>query len=63
VFLDEIGELSPRAQTMLLRFLQAGEGLAVGATRGARVDVRVTAATLRGYYDRSGLRRLRPASS
>ncbi len=47
VFLDEIGELSPRAQTMLLRFLQAGEGLPVGATRSARVDVRVIAATHR----------------
>ena len=47
VFLDEIGELTPRAQTMLLRFLQAGEGLAVGATRGTRVDVRVIAATHR----------------
>ena len=32
---------------MLLRFLQAGEGLAVGATRGTRVDVRVIAATHR----------------
>ena len=28
VFLDEIGELRPRAQSMLLRFLQDGEGLA-----------------------------------
>jgi len=32
---------------MLLRFLQAGEGLAVGATRDTRVDVRVIAATHR----------------
>jgi DNA-binding NtrC family response regulator len=47
VFLDEIGELAPRAQTMLLRFLQTGEGLAVGATRSIRVDVRVIAATHR----------------
>jgi sigma54-dependent transcription regulator len=47
VFLDEIGELLPPAQTMLLRFLQAGEGLAVGAARGTRVDVRVIAATHR----------------
>jgi len=37
VFLDEIGELSPRAQSMLLRFPQGGEGLAVGATRSVRV--------------------------
>jgi len=47
VFLDEIGELAPRAQTMLLRFLQSGEGLAVGATRSTRVDVREIAATHR----------------
>jgi DNA-binding NtrC family response regulator len=47
VFLDEIGELRPRAQSMLLRFLQDGEGLAVGATRSVRVDVRVIAATHR----------------
>jgi DNA-binding NtrC family response regulator len=47
VFFDEIGELRPRAQSMLLRFLQGGEGLAVGATRSVRVDVRVIAATHR----------------
>jgi DNA-binding NtrC family response regulator len=47
VFLDEIGELRPRAQSMLLRFLHDGEGLAVGATRSVRVDVRVIAATHR----------------
>jgi DNA-binding NtrC family response regulator len=45
--LDEIGELRPRAQSMLLRFLEDGEGLAVGATRSVRVDVRVIAATHR----------------
>jgi len=47
VFLDEIGELPPLAQSMLLRFLQSGEGLAVGATSSMRVDVRVIAATHR----------------
>ena len=47
VFFDEIGELPPRAQTMLLRFFQTGEGLAVGATRSTRVDGRVIAATHR----------------
>jgi len=47
VFLDEIGELAPDAQAMLLRFLQNGEGRAVGATATMRVDVRVVAATHR----------------
>ena len=47
VFLDEIGELAPLAQSMLLRFLQTGEGLAVGATPSMRLDVRVIAATHR----------------
>jgi sigma-54 interacting transcriptional regulator len=47
LFLDEIGELAPDAQGMLLRFLQAGEGRAVGASRSVSVDVRVIAATHR----------------
>ena len=47
VFLDEIGELPPLAQSMLLRFLQSGEGRAVGATGSTRVDLRVIAATHR----------------
>jgi transcriptional regulator with GAF, ATPase, and Fis domain len=47
VFLDEIGELSPCAQAMLLRALSEGEILPVGETRSRRVDVRVVAATNR----------------
>ncbi len=47
VFLDEIGELAVDAQAMLLRFLQSGEGRAVGATATMRVDVRIVAATHR----------------
>jgi DNA-binding NtrC family response regulator len=47
LFMDEIGELAPDAQAMLLRFLQAGEGRAVGASRSFTTDVRVIAATHR----------------
>ncbi len=47
VFLDEVGELALDAQAMLLRFLQSGEGRAVGATVTLRIDVRIIAATHR----------------
>jgi two-component system response regulator HydG len=46
VFLDEVGEMSPRMQALLLRFLENGEVQPVGADGpGTRVDVRVIAAT------------------
>ena len=45
LFMDEIGELAPDAQGMLLRFLQEGEGRPVGATQNITIDVRVIAAT------------------
>src|SRR3970282_2054517 len=48
IFLDEVGEMSPRMQAMLLGFLENGEIQAVGADANAtRVDVRVVAATNR----------------
>ena len=48
VFMDEIGETTPRMQSLLLRFLESGEIQRVGATRSnGRVDVRVIAATNR----------------
>jgi transcriptional regulator with GAF, ATPase, and Fis domain len=47
IFLDEIGELSPPAQAMLLRALSEGEVVPVGGTGVRYVDVRVIAATSR----------------
>jgi transcriptional regulator with GAF, ATPase, and Fis domain len=48
VFLDEIGEMTPRLQGLLLRFLETGELQKVGSDRSSsRVNVRVIAATHR----------------
>lgn len=45
LFLDEIGDISPRLQAKLLRVLQEGEIRPVGGTSTVRVDVRIIAAT------------------
>jgi transcriptional regulator with GAF, ATPase, and Fis domain len=48
VFLDEVGEMSPRMQAVLLRFLETGEIQRVGADRSyGRVNVRLITATNR----------------
>lgn len=48
VFLDEIGEMSPRMQALLLRFLENGEVQPVGSDSiVTRADVRIIAATHR----------------
>jgi two-component system nitrogen regulation response regulator NtrX len=47
LFLDEVADLSPRAQTKLLRVLEAGELTRVGGSRAIRVDARVVSATNR----------------
>ena len=45
LFLDEVGDMPPEAQTRLLRVLQDGEYLPVGANRPVRANVRIIAAT------------------
>ena len=45
LFLDEIGELPIEVQAKLLRFLDEGAVLGVGARKAVTVDVRVVAAT------------------
>ena len=53
LFLDELGEMSPRMQGVLLRFLETGEIHRLGADRiEQRVNVRVIAATNRNLRDR-----------
>src|SRR5229473_294762 len=47
LFLDEIAELPASAQAALLRVLQDGEILPIGATQPSRVDVRFVAASNR----------------
>lgn len=47
IFLDEIGDISPKTQVALLRVLQEGTFETVGGTETRQVDVRVVAATNR----------------
>jgi two-component system NtrC family response regulator len=47
LFLDEVGEMPPQMQVKLLRFLQEGTYLPVGARETRTADVRVIAATHR----------------
>ncbi|MEX0601403.1 MAG: sigma 54-interacting transcriptional regulator, partial [Rhodothermales bacterium] len=59
VFLDEVGDLTPRVQTALLRVLQEGEIKRVGETKMRNVDVRIISATnkpLKGLMKEEGFR-------
>ncbi len=47
IFLDEIGEMSPKLQVKLLRVLEDGRFEAVGSVTTQQVDVRIIAATNR----------------
>jgi DNA-binding NtrC family response regulator len=53
VFLDEVGETPPALQAKLLRVIESGEVLRVGARRPTPVDIRFVSATNR-ELDRSG---------
>ena len=53
IFMDEVGEMSVRMQTLLLRFLETGEVQRVGSERRtAPLDVRVITATHRRLKER-----------
>ena len=51
IFLDEIGDMSPRVQAKVLRVLEEQEFERVGGTDTLRVDVRVLAATNKNIPD------------
>ena len=55
LFLDEVGDMSPRLQVKLLRVLQEHEFERVGDTKTTEVDVRVIAATNRNLEEEIGL--------
>ncbi|MBI1952089.1 MAG: sigma-54-dependent Fis family transcriptional regulator, partial [Acidobacteria bacterium] len=52
VFLDEIGDMSPRTQAKVLRVLEGGEVEPVGMAKTIRVDTRVIAATNKDLRER-----------
>jgi two-component system nitrogen regulation response regulator NtrX len=59
IFLDEIGDMSPKTQAKVLRVLQEGEVERLGSARTIKVDVRVIAATnkdLEGEIERGNFR-------
>ncbi|MGY8780938.1 MAG: sigma-54 interaction domain-containing protein, partial [Fidelibacterota bacterium] len=51
IFLDEIGETPLETQVKLLRVLESGEFMPVGASKTKRTDVRVVAATNRNLAE------------
>ena len=51
IFLDEIGELPLETQAKLLRVIEQGEFIKVGATKTEKVDVRIIAATNRKLHE------------
>jgi transcriptional regulator with PAS, ATPase and Fis domain len=59
LLLDEIGELPPSGQALLLRVLETRTVQPVGATRGFPVDVQIVLATNRRLEDEVAARRFR----
>lgn len=51
-FLDEIGDITPKLQTQLLRLLQEGEIKRVGENHVRHVDVRIIAATNKNLQEK-----------
>lgn len=51
IFLDEIGDITPKLQAELLRVLDCGEIRPVGSSTAIRVDVRLIAATNKSLED------------
>ena len=58
VFLDEIGELSLRAQVRFLEFLNSKSIVPVGSNREMQLDIRVVVATNRKHKENGGGRKL-----
>lgn len=52
IFLDEIGDISPHLQTLLLRVLQENQIMRIGSDKIINVDVRVIAATNQNLEER-----------
>jgi transcriptional regulator with PAS, ATPase and Fis domain len=59
LFLDEVCELSPQAQTALLRVLQEKEVVRLGGSTTRAVDIRIVAATNRPLEDEVRAKRFR----
>jgi DNA-binding NtrC family response regulator len=60
LFLDEVGELSARAQAKLLRAMQDGEIRRLGENLPRRVQPRIVAATNRSLQEEAAAGRFRP---
>lgn len=59
IFLDEIGEMPMSTQARLLRVLEYGEFIKVGASKPLKTDVRVVAATNVNLFERIEANRFR----
>ena len=59
IFLDEIGEMSPKLQVKLLRVLEDGRFEPVGSVTTQQVDVRIVAATNRSLEEAVAARQFR----